>query len=673
MMNLQHWQLEFDSDNGDNLALLTLDKKDTDTNVLSSEVIDELDQVLETIEKNPPRGLIIKSAKKNGFCAGADVEEFTKIKTYEQAYKHIRHVQVVFDRLENLPCPSLCLIHGFCLGGGLELALACHYRIADESVKTRIGLPEVKLGIHPGYAGSVRLTRLIGAPAAMSLILPGRTVNGRQAKKLGIVSYAVPDRLLDSAARQFILKPPARPRAGFIQSLSNHFLIRPLLGKVFRSSLKKKVKEAHYPSPYAQVDVWQRYGSDKQAMAKAEADSVARLITDSTAQNLIRLFFLQNRLKAISKSTDFKARHIHVIGAGVMGGDIAAWCALRGLKVTLQDRQAAAIAPAIKRAHKLFSKKLKRPREIQHAHDRLIPDIDGHGIASADVIIEAIFEDLEIKQALFTDIEKRARPDAVLASNTSSLRIEDIAKALDNPSRLVGIHFFNPVAQMMLVEIVKGSSSDESMLNKAAAFTHQIGKLPLIVKSSPGFLVNRILMPYLLESVRALEDGIPGPVIDQAAMNFGMPMGPITLADTVGLDICLHVAEILSRDLGGEVPQSLRQMVDEGKLGRKSGEGFYRYFKGKNLLETVASERIPDDLTDRLILSMTNEALQCLKEGVVEESDLMDAGIVFATGFSPFLGGPMQYLETQGRDNVKNRLKALETTYGERFHPSKGW
>lgn len=669
-MAWHHWQLEIDEND---FAHLTLDKQDSDTNVLSSEVLEEFNQVLEKLESQNPKGLIIKSAKKSGFCAGADVDEFTKIKTYEQAYKFIRKAQGILDRLEKLPCPSVCVIHGFCLGGGLELALACRYRIADDSNKTRIGLPEVKLGIHPGYAGSVRLTHLIGAPAAMQLILAGRTVNGRQAKKLGIISHAVPDRLLDTAALRLMLNPPARPRASLWQALTNTAPLRPILGKLFRANLDKKICLAHYPAPYAQVDVWQSHGGNKVAMARAEADSVARLITSDTAQNLIRLFFLQNKLKALSRASKFSAKHVHIIGAGIMGGDIAAWCAFRGLKVTLQDREASAIAPAIKRAHKLFTRKLKQKREIQHAHDRLIPDIDGHGISAADVIIEAVFEDLEIKQGLFADIEKRARPDALLASNTSSLRIEKIAEVLEDPSRLVGIHFFNPVAQMMLVEIVQGSTSNETMLQHASAFTHQIGKLPLTVKSSPGFLVNRVLMPYLMESVRALEDGIPGPVIDQAAKNFGMPMGPIELADTVGLDICLHVAEILSADLGGEVPARLREMVDKGRLGRKSGEGFYRYHKGKSVVQSIPKSRIPSDLTDRLMLSMINEALQCIEEGVVKDRDELDAGVVFGTGFSPFLGGPMRYLETEGENTLRNRLKSLENTYGERFKASLGW
>lgn len=665
-----HWKL---SEDKDNIAWLSFDKADSTTNVLSRDVIEELDGMLSSVEALSPAGLILHSAKKSGFCAGADVDEFTKIKTREEAYELIRRAQTIFDRLENMSCPTLCLIHGFCLGGGMELALACDYRIAQDDDKTRMGLPEVKLGIHPGFAGSVRMTQLIGAPAAMSLILAGRTFDGRTAKKLGVVSLSISERLIESAARQFILKPPVKPRARGLKALTNTVLLRPLLGKVFRSSLKKKIRQDHYPAPFAQVGIWEKYGGNPSAMTLAEADSVADLVITPTAQNLIRLFFLQNRLKGLAKDSNFNAKHVHVIGAGVMGGDIAAWCALRGMKVTLQDREASAIAPAIKRAHALFKKHLKKPREIQHAHDRLIPDLRGDGIKGADVIIEAIFENLEVKQKLLTDVEKIARPDAVLASNTSSLRIEAIARTLQSPSRLVGIHFFNPVAKMMLVEIVQGKQSDPETVTMAAAFTKQIGKLPLPVKSSPGFLVNRILMPYLLESVRALEDGIPGPVIDKAARDFGMPMGPIELADTVGLDICLHVANILASDLGTEVPAILTDKVNQGLLGEKTGEGFYRYSKGRKTVQSVKSRQIPDDLADRLILRLINEAVQCLHEKVVDDPDLMDAGVVFGTGFAPFHGGPMQYTASRGVEKVQKRLQELQQTYGDRFKLSEGW
>ena len=664
----KHWQLVYASNN---LAWLLFDKADSSTNVLSSEVLQELDQVLASLETNVPKALIIKSAKSGGFCAGADIEEFTEITTEEQAYTHIENAQRIFDRLENLPCPSLCIIHGFCLGGGLELALACHYRIAEESTNTRIGLPEVKLGIHPGYAGSVRLTRLIGAPAAMKLILAGRTVSGKQAERLGIVSYALPQRLLEHAAISFLQKPAKRPRATGWAAYSNNSLIRPLLARTFVSQLNKTISKAHYPAPYAQVDVWRRYGSNTGKMKRAEAESVSRLVVGPVAQNLIRLFFLQNRLKGFARESTFSAAHVHVVGAGVMGGDIAAWCALRGLKVTLQDRDSKAIAPAIKRATGLFHKKLKDKRKVQQAHDRLIPDVAGYGARNADIVIEAIFENLEAKQELFANLENTVKPTAILATNTSSLRIEDIEQGLQQPERLVGIHFFNPVARMQLVEVVRGNETDASVLDDACAFAVQIGKLPLPVNSSPGFLVNRVLMPYLLEAVEMYEEGIAGPVIDQAAKSFGMPMGPIELADTVGLDICLHVAEILSTKLGTQVPEVLRAMVAKGTLGKKTGEGFYRYYKGKSRVQQVTSNT--RELEERLVLRLINESVQCLHENIVEDPDLLDAGIVFGTGFAPFHGGPMQYTATQGTNRIRNLLKKYENQLGSRFKASPGW
>jgi 3-hydroxyacyl-CoA dehydrogenase/enoyl-CoA hydratase/3-hydroxybutyryl-CoA epimerase len=439
------------------------------------------------------------------------------------------------------------------------------------------------------------------------------------------------------------------------------------------TSLKKKVSADHYPAPYAQVDVWRRYGGNPQRMQEAEAESVARLIIGPVAQNLIRLFFLQTRLKDAAKRSNFKPAHLHVIGAGIMGGDIAAWCALRGMKVTLQDRNIQSIAPAIKRAGKLFTKKLPSRYETQHANDLLIPDPMGYGAQHADVIIEAIDEDLLAKQELFGLVESKARPDAMLATNTSSLRIEQIASAMQEPSRLLGIHFFNPVAQMQLVEIVAGKATDLRYTQQAATFIKQIGRLPLLVKSSPGLLVNRVLIPYLLEAVTAYNEGIAGPIIDQAARNFGMPIGPIELADTVGLDTCLHVAEILSDDLGIEVPAVLQDLVTKGKLGKKSGEGFYRYFKGKSRVQQIDASKIPQDLGNRLMLRLVNEAMQCLHEGIIDEPDLIDAGIVFGTGFAPFHGGPMQYAATLGTSHVRNLLKKYETEYGPRFKASSGW
>ncbi|HEB99040.1 MAG TPA: 3-hydroxyacyl-CoA dehydrogenase, partial [Thiotrichales bacterium] len=363
---------------------------------------------------------------------------------------------------------------------------------------------------------------------------------------------------------------------------------------------------------------------------------------------------------------------VHVVGAGVMGGDIAAWCALRGLKVTLQDQSPERIAPAMDRARKLFQKKLRDRRRVTAAMDRLVPDHRGRFVGQADLVIEAIFEDQEAKQVLFRDLEPRLKPDVLLASNTSSIPLERLAEALERPERLVGLHFFNPVARMQLVEIVRGEASSPEALQRAADFTRHIDRLPLPVASSPGFLVNRVLMPYLLEAVELVEEGVPPAAVDRAALDFGMPMGPIELADTVGLDICLHVARILGEALGLAVPARLQSLVDAGHLGRKSGQGFYRWSKGKPVKPSARREA-PADAADRMILRLLNEAVACLREGVVEDADLLDAGMIFGTGFAPFRGGPMHYALRQGIDDMRCRLDDLTARHGSRFTPDPGW
>ncbi|VAW84712.1 Enoyl-CoA hydratase / 3-hydroxyacyl-CoA dehydrogenase / 3-hydroxybutyryl-CoA epimerase [hydrothermal vent metagenome] len=666
----QHWRKEQESDG---IIWLYIDKAESKANVLSRAVIEELDALLEEIEGDKPAGVVITSGKSSGFIAGADVNEFTTLQDQDDGFALVRRAQAVFDRLEALHCPTVALIQGFCLGGGMELVLACDYRIAVDDPKTKLGLPEVKLGIHPGFGGTVRLPPLIGAPAAMDLMLSGRALSAKAAAKVGVVDHAVPERHKLTAASQLLKQKPARKKATGWRAWSNNGLLRPLLAGMMRRKLAKKARQDHYPAPYAVIDLWEKYGSDPKVMMKEEATSVARLVMGDTAQNLIRLFFLQERMKGLGSKSDFKAERVHVIGGGVMGGDIAAWCAMQGLEVTLQDRSHEVIARAIGRAHGLFKKKLKHPLKIRDAMDRLIPDIEGRGIAGADVIIEAIFENVEAKQQLFKELESKARPDALLATNTSSIPLETISEVLDDPSRLIGLHFFNPVAQMQLVEIVRGAQSNEALIDAGCAFTKQIGRLPLPVKSSPGFLVNRILMPYLIEAVVLVSEGVPAVLIDQAATKFGMPMGPIELADTVGLDICLHVAEILSQELGGEVPEKLRTMVAAGQLGRKSGEGFYQYKKGKPVKPSDTGTPPPDDLTDRMILRFVNEAMACLREGVVEDGDLLDAGIIFGTGFAPFRGGPMNYTAKQGHEQLKSRLDHLQQAHGDRFVPDTSW
>jgi 3-hydroxyacyl-CoA dehydrogenase/enoyl-CoA hydratase/3-hydroxybutyryl-CoA epimerase len=667
----QHWKMETDDDA---ITWLYADKANTQTNSLSEAMLKELDAIVTDLEGEPSKGLIIGSKKSNGFIAGADIKELAQVKDVEEASTFIRLGQGVYNRIEKLKFPTVCVIHGFCMGGGLELALACRYRIAQDDSSTRLGLPEVKLGIHPGFGGSMRLPLQIGALAAMDLMLSGRSISARAAKKIGVVDFAVAQRHITDAARSIIMHPPRRHQLKGWKKLTNHSLIRPLLASVFRKKVAARAPKKHYPAPYALIDLWAKHGSDRDKMLTGEAASISRLVVGKTAQNLIRVFFIQEKLKAVGDKSLFSPKRVHVIGAGVMGGDIAAWCALQGFNVTLQDRKEKNIARVLKSAYKLYKKKLKKPLLIQTVMDRLVPDIKGQGVAHADVVIEAIFEDKDAKQKLFKEIEPKMKADALLATNTSSIKLEILNESLDDPTRLVGIHFFNPVAKMQLVEIVSAVNTNTDVVAKAASFTRHINRLPLPVKSAPGFLVNRVLMPYLLEAVLLQSEGIKPSVIDRAAVDFGMPMGPIALADTVGLDICLSVVENLATQKELDIPQRLKTMVKKGRLGRKTNRGFYTYNKGKiEQSKPNKTDTIPDDLQDRMILRIINEVVACLDEGIVENADLLDAGIIFGTGFAPFRGGPLHYKDSRGMNSLYNKLQALEKKYGARFAPGPGW
>ena len=667
----KHWKLETDDEG---IAWCHIDVQGSSTNVLSSEVLTEFSSLLDTVESTRPTGLVVLSGKQNGFIAGADIKEFTQIKTEKDAMDLLNRGHSAFNKLDTLNIPTLALINGFCLGGGLELSLACDYRIMMENDRSKIGLPEVLLGIHPGFGGCMRLTRLIGPVKALQLMMQGRTLDPKRAKKMGIVDFVVPERQFLGSAAQLIQRRPSPARAGRLDALPDKFPLRSILAWYMRNELSKRVKREHYPAPYAILEVWEKHGENPTAFLRAEALSVASLVNNQTSHNLVRVFLLQERMKSQKGLEDFKPKNVQVIGAGIMGGDIASWCVLQGLTVGLQDREPKFIAPAIKRAYQLYKRKLKHPRVIQNTMDRLLPDISSYNTPHADVIIEAIIENIDAKSALFKDIEPRLKEGAVLATNTSSIALEILGKSLKDPGRLVGIHFFNPVARMQLVEVIYGNNTGEEWLQKAEAFCCRIGRLPLRVKSSPGFLVNRILTPYLMEAMVLNGEGVRAEVIDKVAVDFGMPMGPVELADTVGLDICLSVAENLSEKLNLNIPDKLRTMVDRGKLGRKSGSGFYQYKNGKAQKQKSDLSGINRrDIEDRLVLRMLNECAASLREGIVEDADMLDAGMIFGTGFPPFRGGPMNYAETRGYNEIIRALQALETRLGERFSPDDYW
>ena len=663
------WSLEVD---GERIAWLTFDKPGASANALSRAAMEQLDEWLTGVQRAAPKGLVILSGK-SGFIAGADIGEFGQVQSPQEAVPFVRAAHAILARFEHLPFPTVAAINGYCLGGGLELAMACRHRVCVDDPKTTLGLPEVMLGIHPGFGGTVRAVRLLGVTVAMDLMLTGKNLRPQKALAVGLVDRVVPAAQLRSAARELILNPPPARRAPLAQRLLSLAPVRGFVAPKIEQQVARRARREHYPAPYAIVDLWRRHGANPATAYEAEAQSVARLVCSPTSRNLVRVFFLQERMKALAGRELPAKGHVHVVGAGVMGGDIAAWCAQRGFTVTLQDRAEELIRPALDRARAAFEKRSRAPGQAEETMRRLTADVEGRGAAHADVVIEAIFEDADAKRELYARLEPQLKPGAVLATNTSSLMLEPLAQSLADPGRLVGLHFFNPVAQMPLVEVIESAHTSPAARAAALAFARGIDKLPLPCRSSPGFLVNRILMPYLTEAMLVAGENVPYAVIDRTAVEFGMPMGPIELADTVGLDVCLHVGRILASAFGRAAPEAVAPLVAAGKLGRKTGAGLYSWQDGKAVKPPAVDAAAPQDLEDRLILPMVNEAVAILREGVVADENLIDAGVIFGTGFAPFRGGPLRYARERGAAEVRRRLEQLAQSHGPRFQPDPGW
>ena len=668
----RHFRLTRDTDG---IAWLLFDREGASANTLNAEVMAEFDAVLAVLESERPAGLVIRSAKPSGFIAGADVNEFRGASDASVVEAAIGRAHAVIDHLEALRVPTVAVIHGFCLGGGLEVALACQSRIAIDNA--RFGFPEVMLGLHPGLGGTVRFTRLINPMQAMTLMLTGRTIDARRARALGLVDAVTQERHVAAAVKDAVFGrlKPARPAR--LNAILNSRPARGFLASRMRREAAKAASPAHYPAPYRLIDLWERHGGDKAAMLNAEKSSFAHLMVTPTAQNLIRVFFLREQMKKLA-GTNNKVGHVHVVGAGAMGGDIAAWCAHQGMRVSLADMKPEPIAAAIKRAADLFAKIIRKPTDVRDALDRLVPDLSGESVRSADLIIEAVSEKLALKQRVYAALEPMMKPGAILATNTSSIPLRDLRDCLHRPERLLGLHFFNPVSRLQLVEVVSHDGTDASLLNEAIGFVGAIDRLPLAVKSSPGFLVNRALTPYMLEAMLMLDEGIDKLVIDAAAEKFGMPMGPIELADQVGLDICLDVGDMLRSKFGDLLPATpawLREKVAKGELGRKTGKGFYVWTGGKaDKVKGAPSAAQPtDEMIDRLILPMSNVCVAALREGIVEDADAVDGAMIFGTGYAPFRGGPLNYARTRGVDKIVAALSALAQKFGDRFAPDHGW
>jgi 3-hydroxyacyl-CoA dehydrogenase/enoyl-CoA hydratase/3-hydroxybutyryl-CoA epimerase len=660
---------------GDGVAWLLFDRAEASANTLSSDVIEEFDAVLTALENQRPTGIVIRSAKPSGFIAGADVNEFRGATDPRAVETAIGRAHAVIDRLEGIRIPTVAIIHGFCLGGGLEVALACQSRIAIDGA--RFGFPEVMLGLHPGLGGTARFTQLVNPMQAMTLMLTGRTIDARRAKSLGLVDAVAQERHVRNAVKDAVFGHLKRTRPGPLNAILNFTPLRGFLASRMRSEAEKAAPHEHYPAPYALIDLWEKHGGDKTAMLRAEKASFANLMVTPTAQNLIRVFFLREQMKKLAGSGN-KINHVHVIGAGAMGGDIAAWCANQNMRVTLADMKAEPIAGAMKRASDLFGKIMRKRTDVRDALDRLIPDMDGEGVRNADLIIEAVPEKLELKQKVYAGLEPKMKAGAILATNTSSIPLQDLRTTLQRPERLLGLHFFNPVSRLQLVEVVSHDGADADMLKEAMAFVGAIDRLPLPVKSSPGFLVNRALTPYMLEAMVMLDEKIDKSLIDAAAEKFGMPMGPIELADQVGLDICLDVGDMLRSKFGDALPPTpawLREKVAKGELGRKTGRGFYLWKDGKadKMSGSPATVQPTAEMIDRLVLPMSNVCVAALREGIVDNADVIDGAMIFGTGYAPFRGGPLNYARTRGPDNVVSTLRALTEKFGGRFTPDAGW
>lgn len=639
-----YWSFGIDLDN---IGWLVITHPKASVNVLSRDALEELkllvDRFEDLIASGELAGIVLLSGKDSGFIAGADVTEFDGLSDETLLPAALRETHALFSRIEALKAPLVVGIHGFCLGGGLELALACHYRIAVNDDKTRIGFPEVKLGIFPGFGGTGRSIRQAGPMDAMGIMLTGRYLRAGAARRMNLVDQLVTHRdQLRWAARKAIMQKRQSKPAGLLKRLPGMNPLRGLLVNRMRQEATKKAKPQHYPAPHALIDLFAAHGDDWQAMSKGEISRFSKLLMSDTSTNLRRVFFLSEGLKkqGLSGAAKPQFQRVHVVGGGVMGGDIAAWCALRGMDVTLQDLDIARIQPALRRAERLFKKRLKTKQQVDAAKLRLRADVAGTGIARADVLIEAVVENLEIKQQIFKAAEAEMKPGAVMATNTSSIELEKIARALKNKKRLIGLHFFNPVAQLPLVEIIRSKYNSDDAVAAGASFAQAIGKSPVVVKSATGFLVNRVLMPYMLGAVSRVEAGESKELIDAAAVAFGMPMGPIELMDTVGLDVGKSVAE----ELGHKVldGSQFATLLTEKKLGRKTGAGFYQWEKGKVQKDDVPPHSDLAGLGRELVQPLVDECEKCVEEGVVASADLADIGVIFGTGFAPFLGGPLR-------------------------------
>ena len=668
----------------DGVCFLTFDREGSSANIFDVSTLDELEAHIEWIESQGDlRGVVIVSAKERIFIAGADLNSLAKNPDPAALGAVVDKGHSVFTRLERLRIPSVAAIHGVCLGGGCELALACDWRAASTDKSTKIGLPETQLGILPAWGGSVRMPALIGLPAALGLILTGRQLAAVPARKSGLVDEIGHRENLVAMATALLARGKRRlkPRG---------LLSRAPFASVVASRARRGViakTRGHYPAPLKAIKVCVgALGRPLEAGLALERAAFLELIKTPEAANLMRIFFLQERAKKqkLPEGETRTVKRVAVVGAGVMGAGIAQWVSARGHPVLLKDISPEALRSGLASAGKIYHGAVKRhvftQTEATAGLDRITPVHTDVPMRGVDLVVEAAIEKLDLKQKIFRQLESSVGPGTVLATNTSALSIDAIAGGLEDPSRVVGIHFFNPVHRMQLVEIVRGPRTSSDALATALQFVKSLGKLPVVVNDSPGFLVNRILLPYMVEAVNIFREGCAITKVDSLMLDFGMPMGPMRLTDEVGLDVAQHVAKDLESRLAKPVPlhDTLEQMIAKGWMGRKSGRGFH-VFEGSNekpsddlaFLQHDGGARSQSDetLLDRMVLIMVNEAARCLEEGVVESPEDVDFGMIFGTGFAPFRGGPLRHADSIGLADVVRRLRGLQGSVAPHFEP----
>jgi 3-hydroxyacyl-CoA dehydrogenase/enoyl-CoA hydratase/3-hydroxybutyryl-CoA epimerase len=673
----------------DGICLLTFDRPDSSANIFDPATLGELEAHVAALESETGvHGIILMSAKPKIFIAGADLHALGQNSDEAALAGIIDQGHRVFTRLGRLGIPSVAAIHGVCLGGGLEVALACDWRVASTDQATKLGLPETQLGILPAWGGSTRLPKLIGLPAALGLILPGKLIAGAPALKLGLVDDLAHVEYLSDVARKLLARGKRRAP---LRSLLSRAPFSLLVARFARRDVLAKTRGC-YPAPLVAIDVCTRAVGERleQGLAREKA-AFLQLVHTPECRNLMNVFFLQERAKKLAApDAEYAVRVVPpvkrtaVIGAGTMGAGIAQWISARGFPVRLKDVNPDALARGLHHIEKLYADAVKRHvftrTEATAGFDRIVPVHSDVSLKGVNLVIEAAVEKLDLKQQVFLGLEAQVGHDTVLATNTSALSIDEIASVLTWPERVVGMHFFNPVHRMQLVEIVRGPRTSSEAIATALQFAKALGKLPVIAKDSPGFIVNRILLPYLVEAVNLFSEGMSIEAVDQLMLDFGMPMGPLRLCDEVGLDIAQHVAKDLERRLPLPVPvyDTLENMIAQGWLGKKSGRGFYRHGPKKETpnpetksLQKVAPLQSPTASTplDRMVLVMINEAARVLDERVVEAPGDIDFAMIMGTGWAPFRGGPLRYADARGLGEVVTRLEALAHDVAPHFFP----